>query len=194
MKTYHLLIDTSTSYCLLGLQEVGGPLLTLEFPHENLLSKTLLPSIQDLLQGVGATIQQIKKIYIGIGPGSYTGTRVGVSVGKTLGFALQIPAIGFCSLLTFLANPPPGRFACLLPAQSGQIFLCEGVVENGIGLQSACELLSPQEISYRLQTSHTIIDAKQTSIIPSLTALSPFLPNLHEEQNLQLLYLNHIPT
>ena len=56
-------------------------------------SQTLLPAIQELLEG-----QTIDFIAIGTGPGSFTGTRVGVMTAKTLAFALKIPLFPFCSL------------------------------------------------------------------------------------------------
>lgn len=58
-------------------------------------SKTLLPTIKKLLP------HPPTHIAIGIGPGSFTGTRVGVMAAKTLAYAWQIPLIPFHSLAKY---------------------------------------------------------------------------------------------
>lgn len=54
-------------------------------------SQILLPMIDSLLKKNKTKLSQITKIEVNAGPGSFTGTRVGVSVANALGFALQIP-------------------------------------------------------------------------------------------------------
>ncbi len=88
-----LIIDTSASLAYLALSKGGQVVFSQTFPAMHHLSKFLLPSIASLLQGAPDYIA------VGAGPGSYTGTRMGGIVAKTLAFAWKIPLIPFSSSL-----------------------------------------------------------------------------------------------
>lgn len=94
-----LIIDTSTDAIHLGLCEQGTLLAWTTYPHNNQLSKFLLTSILALLQEQGLTLRDLVYIAVGIGPGSFTGTRIGAIVCKSLSFSLDIPHVGFSSTL-----------------------------------------------------------------------------------------------
>jgi tRNA threonylcarbamoyl adenosine modification protein YeaZ len=119
MKT--LIIDTSSAYCLLALIEDDRLLSHTLYLHENRLSHSLLPEISTL----ASPLKSIDRIAVGVGPGSYTGTRVGVTVAKTLAYALNIPLRGFCSLAAFIPNAF-GTFASVLAAKSGLFYILTG--------------------------------------------------------------------
>jgi len=57
-------------------------------------SQTLLVAIAKILKRHNKTLLDIKSVEVNTGPGSFTGTRVGVSVANALGFALNIPVNG----------------------------------------------------------------------------------------------------
>lgn len=125
---FSLIIDTSTEECLLGLLGETGLLAEAIFPHKNLLSKNLLPSIQNLLATHGASPQDLSYIAAGIGPGSYTGTRLGCAVAKSLSFGLGIPVKPFLSPLAFLPDRE-GSFAFVMPTRAGAYYVVKGVQE-----------------------------------------------------------------
>jgi len=58
----------------------------------------LAPAIADSLAEAGLARQDLTAIVVGVGPGPYTGLRVGVVTARTLGYALDIPVYGVCSL------------------------------------------------------------------------------------------------
>lgn len=58
----------------------------------------LAPMINDALARVGAVRQDVAAVAVGVGPGPFTGLRVGVVTARTLGLALGIPVYGVCSL------------------------------------------------------------------------------------------------
>ncbi len=114
-----LIIDTSTDHALIGLGGPAGVLASQALPHANQLSKILLPSIQKILPPT------LDAIAIGIGPGSYTGTRVGVAAALALAFGRKIPCIPFCSLLAFLPEEE-GPFSCHLAGKGERTYLLTG--------------------------------------------------------------------
>ncbi len=102
-----LIIDTSREFSFLALAEKEAFLSQESSLHGNQLSKNLLPSIQNLLK------EKPQAIAVGIGPGSFTGTRIGVAVAKSLAFAWDLPLIGFSSALAY----PPEKLPAFLHEQ-----------------------------------------------------------------------------
>ena len=58
---------------------------------QKLGSQVLLPMIVKILKKNNLTLKDLTAVEVNCGPGSFTGTRVGVSVANALGFALDIP-------------------------------------------------------------------------------------------------------
>ncbi len=57
-----------------------------------------MPAIDLLMKEVGVESNQLEKIVVAKGPGSYTGVRIGLTTAKTLAWALNVPLIGVSSL------------------------------------------------------------------------------------------------
>lgn len=122
---FSLILDTSSRVCILALCHDEEVLIAETLPHDNQLTKKLLPSIHAMLTSQRLIAKDLSYISIGVGPGSFTGTRVGVTIAKTLGFALQIPVLGFCSLVAFLPFES-GRFLAVYHTPTGECFLLKG--------------------------------------------------------------------
>lgn len=58
----------------------------------------LAPSIEGVLAEAGAGVQDLAAIAVGVGPGPYTGLRVGLATAQALGSALRVPVHGVCTL------------------------------------------------------------------------------------------------
>jgi tRNA threonylcarbamoyladenosine biosynthesis protein TsaB len=91
------IIDTSGESYFIALSEEASYLASHRALHDNHLSKCLVPAIQDLLKST--PFSELRAIGVGIGPGSFTGLRIGAAVAKSLSFGLSLPLIGFSSLL-----------------------------------------------------------------------------------------------
>lgn len=67
-------------------------------------STRLMPAITQLMEKIDVKPEQLTKIVVAAGPGSYTGTRIGITTAKTLAWALQIPIYEVSSLATVAYN------------------------------------------------------------------------------------------
>ncbi len=119
MASLHLLIDLSASGYVALFDSEGGLLTAGENPQgakgeqaEDLLREQLLK--------VGAEARDISSLSVGIGPGSFTGVRVGVALAQGLAFADRLPIYPFSSLEAMLCKVPKGETGlAVLPAHGG---------------------------------------------------------------------------
>lgn len=58
-------------------------------------AEDILPVISELLKQNKLSLQNITAILVNVGPGSYTGTRIGITVANTLAWTLDIPVLGY---------------------------------------------------------------------------------------------------
>ena len=86
-------MDTSTSVVCAALHDgsdfIAGEAIAGEMAHAELLA----PLVSRLITG-----RTLTHIAVGVGPGPFTGLRVGITTGAVMAHALNIPALGFCSL------------------------------------------------------------------------------------------------
>ncbi len=121
-------IETSTNHCSVALFQNGKPkafrLLTEEGSHSKML--TLL--IQEVCQESEISLQQIHAIAVSIGPGSYTGLRIGLSTAKGLCYGLNLPLICLPTLHILAANARehyPNAYLCpMLDARRMEVYTC----------------------------------------------------------------------
>lgn len=93
-----LAFDTATPAVTVALydgQQVVAERTTVDaMRHGELLA----PSIAAVLEEVGLVRQDLTAIAVGVGPGPFTGLRVGLMTARTLGAVLEIPVYGVCTL------------------------------------------------------------------------------------------------
>jgi len=96
-----LFIDTSKPLLLIGLIQKGRVILAqkIETPQ---LSLQLFPAIETALQAAGLSKAALDAIAVGVGPGSFNGTRSGVVAGMSLAFGLGVPCLSFPSLIAYV--------------------------------------------------------------------------------------------
>lgn len=102
-----LAIDTATSRASIAVHD--GHTLLGEYTWEaaNRHTVTLLPRITELLSETKAAVKDLTAIGVCVGPGSYTGVRIGVAVAKGLALAHAIPLLGFQTLDVLVSAQPP---------------------------------------------------------------------------------------
>lgn len=208
-----LILDTSTDSSLIALSKNHQLIDFRSIPHEQNLSRTLLPAIQQLLVENKISLKDLFKLSVGIGPGSYTGTRIAVSIAESLALALSIPLYSFCSLLAFLPQSlPQGAFAFLMGSNHANWFLLKGYLQEGL-IQSPCShhILPKEEILPFLEDVPSLLsfphlnlerhipsNALKTAQIfqgkPNFSLLIPHLAEMERSapQKTSILYLHHL--
>lgn len=93
-----LAIDTSTKYLCLAIAKDGRLLAGMRRPFGRELSEKIIPSIDSALKQSKLSLKAIDYFGIGLGPGSFTGLRIGLAVIKGLVFPFRKPVIGVGSL------------------------------------------------------------------------------------------------
>ena len=93
-----LAFDTATPLVTVALHD--GEDVVLEHTSEQRMKhgEQLAPLIERALNDAGIVRQDLTAIAVGVGPGPFTGLRVGLVTARTLGFVLEIPVYGVCSL------------------------------------------------------------------------------------------------
>ena len=92
-----LAIDTSTKNLKLGLQFGGDRLIQSNEEIEKSHGRFIIKKIGELFQTASLEIKDLEAIVVGIGPGSFTGLRIGLAAAKGMAVALNIPIIGINS-------------------------------------------------------------------------------------------------
>jgi len=90
-------IETSTETGSLALLEGGETRARAEIDTHERHSARIIPILDRLLAEAGWTVDELEAVGAGLGPGSFTGIRVGLAVARGLSFALKIPLKGVSS-------------------------------------------------------------------------------------------------
>ena len=103
-KPYILCIETSTEICSVALAHGDECVALRECNTNNSHAKNMIPFVEEVLQQAAINKNELNAIAVGVGPGSYTGLRIGVSTAKGLAYTLEIPVISI-STLECIAEP-----------------------------------------------------------------------------------------
>ncbi|HET8604455.1 MAG TPA: tRNA (adenosine(37)-N6)-threonylcarbamoyltransferase complex dimerization subunit type 1 TsaB [Marmoricola sp.] len=93
-----LAFDTATAHVTVALHDDERVVASYSSPASMRHGETLAPGIAQVLAEVGALNTDVTAIAVGVGPGPFTGLRVGLVTARTMGYALGIPVYGVCTL------------------------------------------------------------------------------------------------
>lgn len=124
-KTLNLLaIDTSGPVCGVAVMKDGAIVYEASAVNRMTHSVNLLPMIDAACQSAGLTVAALDRIGVVVGPGSFTGVRIGVSTVKGLAHAHQTPCVPVDALEAMAAGV--GAFAGVIcpiqDARAGQVY------------------------------------------------------------------------
>ena len=104
-----LALDTSSKMTSLAMARGADVLRSISTPTDEKRSETLWSEVESLLAGLGLTIIDVDAFAVCVGPGGFTGLRVGMAAAKGFAVALNKPIVGVTSLeaAAFAARPAP---------------------------------------------------------------------------------------
>ncbi len=96
----------------------------------------LLPTIARLCESEGWSIADLDHVYLSIGPGSFTGLRIAVTLARTLALSAElkivtVPTVDVIAQNALEVDPPPPNLAVVLDAKRGQIYAASFRRHNG---------------------------------------------------------------
>ena len=112
-------------------------------------SETLVVNIEEVLRLADVKREELSAVAVSLGPGSFTGLRIGLAAAKAIAYALSIPLVGVPTLEVLAAAfPSPGAVvAPLIDAQKGNAyFSLYRYTERGLACEKEVFVSSPQEI------------------------------------------------
>jgi tRNA threonylcarbamoyladenosine biosynthesis protein TsaB len=122
-----LAIDTATSATVVGLQlpddTVREARDDVEAGVRPRHTSRLLPLVAGLLDDAGLRWHDIELIAVGLGPGTFTGLRIGIASARGLAAAMGAPLVGVGTLRALAAGAGGGRVLAVIDARRGEVFV-----------------------------------------------------------------------
>jgi tRNA threonylcarbamoyladenosine biosynthesis protein TsaB len=120
-------------------------------------SAELLPTLAGLLEQAGSRWEDVTALAVGVGPGTFTGLRIGVATARALAQALAVPLHPVSSLAALAAGiaagaqaPPGTPILPLIDAKRGQVFAALHTAGDALEREWGPLALSPQELERRV--------------------------------------------
>ena len=147
-----LTLDTATRHPTLALVGGGGELVgERQWESQHRHGEQLLQELDALLAHVAADRRGLGAVVCGIGPGSFTGLRIGLATAKTIAYSLGIPLVGISTteslaLAADAGNSAHTRYAVTLPAGATDRYVHRVTVDDGTVVeQGPPQLVVPGE-------------------------------------------------
>lgn len=153
-------IETSGSLSSVAVQTPAG-LFTVEAEPGAERSRYLLTDCHKAIQQAGLDIRNLDRIAVGIGPGSFTGVRLGVTAAKSLAWALEIEVGGigtYQALAAWLAAERGGmqRIHVIGDARMNEFFVGIYAVREGLAEEKSLDLVHGNGLAAALDGAEVI--------------------------------------
>ena len=141
---YQLLLDSSNIFLSVGLAKDGKVIDKICYEAWQRQSEMMVTEIDNILKRNHVDKKDLDGIVVGAGPGSYTGVRIGVTIAKTIAYALKIKLYAKSSLSLLKHREFPT--ICVINARSGRSYF--GVYQGNKILEKDCVLENEKVIEY----------------------------------------------
>ena len=182
-----LAIETSGRYGSLALLAADGERLsvlaeTALTPAHGRTAQALAPALKDALADVNWPAKSVRLVAVGVGPGSFTGLRIGVTTAKTFAYAVGAEVLGVNTLAVMAAQAPgtPAPLWAILDAQRQELFVARFLpVESDAGtleMIGDTAIMSQDELLAGLHAGDRVTGPPLKKIAPRLPPEVIFMP------------------
>lgn len=175
-----LVVDTALGACAAGVVENGRVLGQRSQVMARGHSERLAGFVRDAVAEAGGGFEAVERIGVTVGPGSFTGLRVGLAFALGLGQALGRPVVGVSSLWALarsLERGSSGPIAAVIDARRGEVYLqtfLDGApVEppRALTVEAARTALSSSDRAWRWAGDGAVLVASDTGDVPTAPTL-----------------------
>lgn len=146
----YLVIDTCTSSLIISIIQNDKILAIHEEKLNSDMSTKIIPVMQELFNNLNMEPKDIDKILVAVGPGSFTGIRIGVTVAKTFAWSLNIPIVPFSSLeLIATTNIKEDYIVPIINARRD--FVYAGIYDEHLTVIEKDKYISIEDLKNKLQ-------------------------------------------
>jgi len=119
-----LALDTALSACSAAVLADGRLLAARSEPMDRGHQERLAPLVAEVMREAEISFEALDRVGVTVGPGSFTGLRVGLAFAKGLSLALDVPCVGVGSLEALAASAGAlGQVAAVIDARRDQVYL-----------------------------------------------------------------------
>ena len=151
-----LAIETATPQTSVAIGTEQGAMASASLSWGPGHGEVLVPSIERLQAWSEVRLSQLGGVAVGIGPGLFTGLRVGVSTARALAHVLGVPVVGIGSLdvLAFAVRHTRSRIGAVIDAKRGEVFYAfYRPVPGGVARETEYAVGSPERLAADLEAS-----------------------------------------
>jgi tRNA threonylcarbamoyladenosine biosynthesis protein TsaB len=155
-----LAIDTATARVGVAIGRDGRVLAELTVDGTRRHAEELAPAITEVVRESGIGLDRLQFVSVGIGPGMFTGLRVGVTTARMLGQALGVPVVGIPSL-DLVAYPwrnTDRRIVALIDARRSEVYVARWtIVGGGLERHGDYTVETPEAVAARLAAGGELV-------------------------------------
>ncbi len=141
---YTVLLDSSNTSLTVGLAKDDVMLESISYEAWQSQSEHMIPELDNLLNKYHVDRKEIEDVVVAIGPGSYTGVRIAITIAKTMATALNCKVYEISSLRCQKDENKPSM--CLINARSGRSYV--GVYEGEKIIVEDCIMTNDKVLEY----------------------------------------------
>ncbi len=147
-------IETATDQVGVALGDHQGVLASFGATTGRRHAEALTPAIDFVCRQAQVSLDKVAVLAVDLGPGLFTGLRVGVATAKAMAQALRVPTIGLCSLdlLAFPVRHAKRLIVAVVDARRGEVFRClYRQVPGGVQRLVPPRLCSPEDLASEIE-------------------------------------------
>ena len=191
---YTLLLDSSNASLSVGFMKDKSLLCYTSYESWQTQSENMIPEIDKLIKKHQISRNEIDGIVVAIGPGSYTGVRIAITIAKTMSYALNIPVYPVSSLRVLKDNDKPS--ICVINARSNRsyfgVFDKDKIIVNDV-IMSNDDVLkyigSHSDYSICGDARYLGFENKDTNVCLQMVSLFNSLPRIDDASGLKPIYM-----